>query len=80
MLTETNRCRDECYGTASRRGEPNSRPAHARFRTVHLDYAARYISRQESDDAGNDPNIGTGGTPFMAYLTKHRDENRAQTI
>ena len=29
---------------------------------------------------GNDTEVGPGGTPFMKYLKKHRDENRAQTI
>ncbi len=46
----------------------------ARFRTRHLEYAASYIAKQHKDSAGNDTDIGTGGTPFIKYLKKHRDE------
>ena len=44
------------------------------FRSLHLEYAATYIFRQAQTDAKNPHAVGTGGTPFMEYLKKHRDE------
>jgi indoleamine 2,3-dioxygenase len=44
------------------------------FRSLHLEYAAAYIFRQAQTDARNPHAVGTGGTPFMQYLKKHRDE------
>ncbi|MEP7210216.1 MAG: indoleamine 2,3-dioxygenase [Alphaproteobacteria bacterium] len=51
-----------------------------RFRTRHLEYAASYIHKQAKDSAGNDTDVGTGGTPFMKYLKKHRDEGEAHLL
>ncbi len=45
-----------------------------RFRSLHLEYAATYIFKQAQTEASNPSAIGTGGTPFMKYLKKHRDE------
>jgi indoleamine 2,3-dioxygenase len=44
------------------------------FRSKHLEYAANYIFKQGQKAAENPHAVGTGGTPFMPYLAKHRDE------
>ena len=45
-----------------------------KFRTKHLEYAVSYIAKQAQTDPSNPSQVGTGGTPFVQYLPKHRDE------
>jgi indoleamine 2,3-dioxygenase len=51
-----------------------------KFRSLHLEYAARYIFHQAQTDPKNPHAVGTGGTPFMQYLKKHRDETTHHLI
>ncbi len=51
-----------------------------RFRALHLEYAAQYIYKQQAKSAKNPTKVGTGGTPFMRYLKKHRDESAQHKV
>jgi indoleamine 2,3-dioxygenase len=48
----------------------------AQFREIHIGYADSYIHRQHQSHESNPTAVGTGGTPFMAYLQKHLDETK----
>ncbi|CAN5445093.1 hypothetical protein BH11ARM1_BH11ARM1_08960 [soil metagenome] len=50
------------------------------FRSLHLEYAATYIFKQAQTDPKNPHAVGTGGTPFMRYLKKHRDETAEHSV
>lgn len=51
-----------------------------KFRSKHLEYAAAYINKQSATSLANPSAVGTGGTPFMKYLGKHRDETGEHLI
>ena len=51
----------------------------AQFREIHVGYADRYIFRQHQSHASNPTAVGTGGTPFMPYLSKHLEETKRAT-
>jgi indoleamine 2,3-dioxygenase len=51
-----------------------------RFRSRHFEYAGRYIQKQHQQRDSNPTEVGTGGTPFLLYLRKHRDETAAHLI
>ncbi len=70
-----------------RRGRPSLRDAYNScvrwlelFRSTHLEFAQRYIQKQSQRGPHNPVAVGTGGTPFIPYLKKHRDETAKHQI
>lgn len=62
---DTNRLREAYNRCVSLSGQ---------FRRQHLEYAADYIRSQQGGSAANPVETGTGGTPFMRYLTQHMQD------
>jgi indoleamine 2,3-dioxygenase len=50
------------------------------FRSTHLEYARSYIVKQSQGGKRNPTDVGTGGTPFVPYLKKHRRETGLHRI
>ena len=50
------------------------------FRSTHLEYARNYIVKQSQGGKRNPADVGTGGTPFVPYLKKHRAETGQHRI
>jgi indoleamine 2,3-dioxygenase len=50
------------------------------FRSTHLQYARNYIVKQSHGGKRNPTDVGTGGTPFVPYLKKHRAETTRHRI
>jgi indoleamine 2,3-dioxygenase len=50
------------------------------FRSQHIQYAKNYIFKQSENSSSNPHAVGTGGTPFIPYLQKHRDETEEHLL
>jgi indoleamine 2,3-dioxygenase len=51
-----------------------------RFRAEHLNISVEYIQRPAQRKASARGERGTGGSPFLGYLKKHREETFAQSL
>lgn len=51
------------------------------FRSKHLKYAWEYVGKwNKKSKPANPAHVGTGGTPFMPYLQKHREETNKHLL
>jgi indoleamine 2,3-dioxygenase len=52
----------------------------ARFRAKHLEYTAAYLEAPARQLANDHPERGTGGTPFLKFLSKYSQETAGHLL
>ncbi len=51
-----------------------------KFREKHLEYAVSYIESQKETALGNPTKVGTGATPYVEYLRRHKEHTKTLLV
>ena len=51
-----------------------------KFREKHLEFAINYIDKQQQTTPGNPTKVGTGATPYVEYLRRHKEHTAKHLI